>query len=500
MSYTVPYTGREDPDYQAADRFERGLGDGLTNLLKKRGIEQPKSGGPNLTAYLRARRDAALGIMGELEKRADGATASAARDVRASLADGREYVARLDQAIEEREEQEEREEAAARHRLELGITEPEVLAYTSEERGGVYRDPHKDPTSPSFFRDLADAKRGDWAAAERLDRNHKAAVARETRAGDMTTVAAAGGTFAPPAWLVEEFVALARPGRVTADRCHREALPSGVSSINLPKVASGAAVGVQATQNSALTDTAMTTTSVSSGITTIGGKQIVSLQLLTQSGAPFDRVILGDLAADYAKQLDNQVLYGSNATGQLNGLVNGAQNTAFTTTQPALVSTTSANSFYGKVIAASTGIATGRFMPAEAVVMHPTRWGWCLEALDGEVRPIIATGGSAVNAPAISTASAAEGAVGELAGVPVFLDPNISLTAASSTNQDECYVLRGSDLYLYESPLRLEAFEQTYSDNASVLFRALGWAAFIPNRYAASVASIRGTGMVTPTL
>jgi HK97 family phage major capsid protein len=379
---------------------------------------------------------------------------------------------------------------AAEARRSLGIG-----GWTANDVSGPYR---PDVPEVSFFRDLRNAKQGDHAAAERLTRNHTEQM--ETRANDMTTVAGAGGQFAPPKWIVEEFVKLARPGRTTADLCRREVLPGGVSSINLPKVAGGAATGVQQTQGTGLLDTAMTTTSVSSGITTVGGKQIVALQLINQSPIPFDRVILADLAADYAKQLDLQVLYGTNANGQLNGLVNGAVNTAYTTASPALVSVTSANSFYNRVIAAAAGIATTRFLPAEAVVMHPNRWAWCLEALDSQTRPIIAADGQAVNTVAISQDVVAEGSVGTLAKIPVYIDPNISLTANSATNQDEVYLLRGSDLYLYETETLMEAFDSTYADQASVLFRVLGWAAFIPNRYTASTASIRGTGLITPVL
>src|SRR4051812_15019023 len=132
--------------------------------------------------------------------------------------------------------------------------------------------------------------------------------------------------------------------------------------------------------------------------------------------------------------------------------------------------------------------------------MHPNRWAWALQALDSQVRPIIAADGNSVNSVAVSTDVVAEGSVGTLGKIPVYLDPNISLTANSATNQDEVYVLRREDVYLWESELKLESLDQTYADNASVLFRALGYLAAIPDRYSASVASIRGTGLVAPVL
>jgi len=283
----------------------------------------------------------------------------------------------------------------------------------------------------------------------------------------------------------------------------KETLPGGVSSINLPKVASGATAAVQATQNSALSDTSMTTTSVSSGISLVGGKQIISLQLLQQSGIPFDQVILADLAADYAQRLDLQVLAGSGANAQLRGLNNAASagSTLYTTTSPSLTSTTSANSFYNRVVAAATGIHTTRYLPATAVVMHPNRWAWCLEALDTTTRPLIITDGSSLNAVGTSTGIVAQGAAGNIV-LPVYLDPNVTVTAGagSATNQDVCYVLRAPDMTLWESDIQVESFDQTYADNASVLFRCLAYSALIVDKWAGSVNIISGTGLVAPVL
>ena len=377
-------------------------------------------------------------------------------------------------------------------RARFSVTDPQV-----------YNDPHEvGADAPSFFKDVRNSKLGDWNAADRLSRNQKAR-GMENRAGDMTTVAGQGGTFAPPAWLCDQFVELARPGRVTADLMVKEVLPGGVSSINLPKVAGGATTGVQATQNSALSDTSMTTTSVSSGISLVGGKQIISLQLLQQSGIPFDRVILQDLAADYSQRLDLQVLAGSGTSGQLRGLINaaGAGSTIFTTASPALTSATAANSFYNKVIAAATGIHTTRFVPATAVVMHPNRWAWCLEALDTTTRPLIITDGSSLNAAGTSTGIVAQGAAGNIV-LPVYLDANVTITtgAGSATNQDLVYVLRAPDMTLWESELQVDSFEQTYADNASCLFRAMAYSSLIVDRYAGSVNLVSGTGLVAPVL
>lgn len=401
----------------------------------------------------------------------------------------------LDERIAELTEAETREALASAHRVE---TAAPAVTHAGDgvrsEPNPVYR---KDGDA-SYFADMFRARaEGNEEARSRLVRS------QETRAGDMVSVTATqGGVFAPPAWLVQDYVTLARPHRVTADLTQKDTLPRGVSSINLPKVSTGSGAGVQATQNSALTDTAMTTTSVSTGITLIAGKQIVSRQLIDQSGIPFDRIILQDLAADYAKQLDIQVLTGSGASGQLRGLAGAGTTITYTTAAPKVVdATTNANSFYSALVRAVNSVSSNRYLPANAVIMNPQRWAWILEAVDSTGRPIVAPQGASFNPIATTeTFPVAEGQVGNLLGLPVYLDPNIPQTMNSATNQDAVFVIRRDDIWLYESELETASFDATYADNASILFRVLGYSALIPDRYAASTSVILGTGLVTATL
>lgn len=415
-----------------------------------------------------------------------------------------EAIRTVDARIVELRDIEAREAAAAKHVVETTTPEQRATpqARVTNEPNPVYR-ADAGMEDPSFFRDLAANQLTKLELASHGSRSldevrGRLAKSQETRAGDMTTVAGAGGEFAPPLWLVSEFVALARAGRVTADLCQKAVLPPNVSSVNLPKVSTGTTVGVQATQNSALSDTAMTTTSVSSGITTIGGKQIISMQLLQQSGIPFDRVILEDLALAYATQVDSQVLYGSNASGQVRGLVAFATNNAFTTASPAPASVTNANSLYYIVQKAAAAVQRGRFFPADALVMSPERWAWVLGSVDANARPFVIPDGNNFNPLGTAGAPDAQGPVGHFGAYPVYTDPTVSVTANSATNQDEIYVLRSRDLFLWESPVQSASFDATYADNASILFRVLGYMAFICNRYAPSVQVIRGTGLIVP--
>lgn len=352
----------------------------------------------------------------------------------------------------------------------------------------------------SYFRDLVNAGKGDLHAAERLQRNESEWRDRnpvEARALD--TSSTAGGTFAPPAWLVDDFIALSRASRVTADLLHVESLPERVSSVNLPKVATGSVAAVMATQNTSISEVDVTTTSVSSGIATIAGGQTVSLQLLSQSGTPIDQVVLADLAADYARAFNLQVLSGSGLNGQLRGVLTVTAGTtiAYTTAAPKVVSTTAADSFYSAILDAKLGVESGRFVSPDAIVMHPRRWNWVLKALDGDGRPLVVPSAS-LNAPGIGGAPVAVGLAGELAGIPVFVDPLIPTNLGVATNQDTVMLFKRDDLHLWESQLRLEVFNEVLAQQGSVYFRAFGFAALIADRVPASIARISGTGLVTP--
>ena len=440
-----------------------------------------------MIAKLKERRAAVKASLEALSAKAETETRGFNEAENAEFDAGLAEIRQIDARIAELQEAEVREAAAAAHHVALGAAEERVSVVN--EPNPVYR---KDGAQ-SFFGDLFRAKvQGDTTARSRL------VAAQETRAGDLTTVAGAGGQFAPPLWLIEDFVALARPGRVTADLTNKQELPGGVSSVNLPTVATGTSVGVQATQNSAVSQTDLTSSSVSSSITTIAGQQVIALQLLQQSGIPFDQVILGDLARAYAVALDGQVLNGSGSSGELTGILNTSGVNAQTYTQ-ATPTVTGAGQFYSQVVQAINLVNTNRYLPPTAIVMHPRRWAWVLNALDTANRPLVVPNGPAFNQLATGSDVVAQGVSGTLLGLPVYVDPNIPTDLGAGTNEDRVLVLRADDLWLYETALSTASFDATYANQASVLYRALAYSAFIPNRYPKSISVIAGTGLVTPT-
>jgi len=355
---------------------------------------------------------------------------------------------------------------------------------------------HRGEQSPQFFRDLVRAKHGDANAADRL-RSNNVETGFEARAmGNTGGTGGSGGEFSPPDYLVEEYVKLARPGRVTADLFSHADLPSGVSSIVIPKVLTGTQVGPQPTQNTALMDVDPTTAALSSGITTTGGKVVVSRQLLDQSPIPFDKMILGDLAADHARQIGSQAIIGSGVGGNLTGYLTPASTNvvAFTSTTPTAIQ------LYQRMAQLQGAINASRFRAPTAIVMAPRRWSWFASYIDSSGRPLVSPTASSFNSIAsMEDKQPAAGHVGNVLGVECFVDSNVPTNLGVGGNQD--IVLMGvmDDVMLWESPLQSEAFEESYADSMGILYRCFNYASLQPSRYLASLGQITGTGLVTPT-
>lgn len=414
-----------------------------------------------------------------------------------AFAEKRAAIATLDTDIEARqariaelEEDDKREQRAADAYAAAGAT--------GEQRerpagGAQVTDPpvYRQGGQESYFRDLVRANiRQSPDSFDRLRRNDRQmADSVEYRA--LTTTDGAGGEMVPPLWMVQQFIELARAGRVFADQINQQPLPAGTDSINLPRLATGTAVAEQATQNTAVQNTDATTNSISASVATIAGQQVVSVQLLEQSPVNMDAILLQDLAADYAIKADVFAL-NNNAAGKLGVLnVSGINPVTYTDASPTV------GEAYAKVADAIQQIHTGRLMPADKIFMHPRRWAWYLSALDTAGRPLVTP--DSQNSIAQSGGVVSEGRVGVLQGLPVFVDPNIPTNLGAGTNEDRIIVVRSGDVILYEGTPRAEAFREPLAAQLSVLLRFYNYIAIHGSRYPKSISVISGTGLITPT-
>jgi len=401
-------------------------------------------------------------------------------DEQARFDAGESEIRGIDERVSELDEQIRADDAAAevtRRYTSVQVTsEPEV---------------YRKGAQLSYFRDLYRAtNKGDHRAAERLERNNR--MVMEKRA--ISTTTGAGGEFVPPDWMEDQFIAYVRPGRITANLVPTQDLPPGTDSINIPKVNTGTAVAPQSSQNTGVQQTDLTTTSVASPVVTIAGGQTVSLQLIEQSPLNIDDVVLRDLAADYAKQVNTQVLLGPGTGGQMTGITTLAGTNAVT------VGTTTIAALYSGIANAIQLIHTQRFLPPTAVIMHPRRWAWLMAQLDSQSRPLVVPAANApMNVLADMGPQAAQGYVGSILGLPVYVDALLPTNLGAGTNQDEIIVAKMDDLILWEGGVKAEAFQQTYAQNLSVFVRLYNYTSFQPARYPKSIAVIGGVGLAQPS-
>lgn len=350
---------------------------------------------------------------------------------------------------------------------------------TTYERGG----------RNSYFRDMTIInlnRPGRHEAEARMSRN-----GQEVRA--LTTVDGAGGDFVPPLWQVDQFVMLARPGRVVADNIRQQQLPAGTDTIALPRLATGTATAEQATQNTAVQNTDATTNNVQAAVATIAGQQVISVQLLEQSPINMDDVLLADLAADYAIKVDTFVISNNaaNKVGLLAAAAAGGNAVAITAT--------TAVGLYSAVANGIQLINTNRYMPGDKIFMHPRRWAFLLAAVDTQNRPLVNPVAGSYNMMGVQGENVAQGYVGTLQGLPVFVDPNIPTNLGAGTNEDRVIIVRSDDSILYEGTLRSEAFRETKADQLSVLLRVYNYVALHASRLPKSISVLSGVGLVPPT-
>ncbi|MER5898896.1 phage major capsid protein [Streptomyces mirabilis] len=362
-------------------------------------------------------------------------------------------------------------------------------AYITSEPA-IYK---RDSKDYSFFIDAyAVSKNNSSEARERLARNaRQVADTRRQEGRALSTTNGAAGEFVPPLWMEKDFAKLARPRRVTADVVQNAALPPGTDVINIPKVNTGTATALQGTQNTAIQQTDMTTTAIASNVITLAGGQVVSLQLAEQSPLNIDNVILGDLAADLATQIDKQVLSGSGSGGNATGILtlSGTGSVSFTGTD--------GKAFQQAVLKAIGQVFASRFEAPDVLILAPRRAVWLMGQQDTTGRPLLvpAENGPTNAAGVLGPKLATEGPIGRFCGLDVYIDSNIPTNLGAG--EDRAIVMRSADVFLWESTPKFEVLPQTYAQNLSLFARAYEYLSFQAARYPGAISILSGTGMST---
>lgn len=369
-----------------------------------------------------------------------------------------------------------------------------------------------DKGSPfSIFRDMLGAYMGDLACSRRLEAHknetrvdrpaafERAVAWQNGRAAaqfDLSSTDSAGGYLVAPLHLQEQFIGLPRAGRPLANAIGSLELPADTDSITIPKLSTGTATATQS-DGGAVQETDATLTEITIPVRTIAGMQDASQQVVDRSRPAVDQIIYGDLRADYDTKLEVQVINGNGTAPNARGLlqVSGIEAVTYTDASPTVAE------LYPKYSDAIWNrINTLRFIPPNLIVQHPRRWGWATAAVDSTGRPLV-TQYNPQNAPAAVATLVAQGIVGEIQGVPVLVSASVPTNLGASTNEDISIVLNTADQVLMEDPEGpyLGLFPDIGSGTLTLRFRLHNYFAFSGERLPKSIATIGGTGFVTPT-
>jgi HK97 family phage major capsid protein len=403
-------------------------------------------------------------------------------------------VTRRQAALDQLEAEQAREAELAALSARTAPTGTRAPAYDRVGRVGqeerTYR-PDQDRRGQHFERDVAAAFLGDYEARDRLARH----MAEErTERGDQLQRAAGPGAFAGlvvPQYLTDLYAPAAAARRPFADACRPHDLPAQGMTVNISRITTSTDAGLQASENTAVTEQNIDDTLLTIPVQTIAGQQTLSRQAI-ERGAGVEPIVLDDLFRRYATKLDSTLL--NQAT---TGLAAAAATITYTSGTPKVVEA------YPQVIAGLAGVESAMLDMASGeniVVMHSRRWYWLQNGLSS-TWPLISQPGIAAQMGGTNLATTyGSGVRGVLPnGTPVIVDNNVVTNLGTGTNQDEIYVADRNECHLWEdpnAPMYIRA-EQPALASLGVLMVVYGYAAYTHSRYA-QAQKITGTGLVAP--
>ena len=418
----------------------------------------------------------------------ESAKIDAARDAKASVD---AEVATFTAHIEEYEREKAADAAAAAlqdQRTPTGVVTPTGVTRVVAEARTYSRE--TDPRGGQFLRDVAH-QLTDPGAAERLNRHMQEELVER---GQYLSRAAGTGAFAGltvPQYLTDMYAVAARAMRPFANICNHHDLPPDGMTLNLSRITTATTAAVQASENTAVSETNIDDTLLTINVQTIAGQQTLSRQAI-ERGTGTEDVMVEDLIRAYATTLDNTLI--NQAT---NGLTNVALNVAYTDATP------TAAELWPKILNAVAnveGVLLGGGAASHAI-MHSRRWAW-MQSQVGTSWPFIAQPGIPTQAGGQNDGVAYDAGVrGTLPnGLRVIVDNNISTTLGAGT-EDEIYVVPTSECHLWEdpnAPMLIRA-EQPAAASLGVLFVVYGYVAYTFARYTSGTGKISGTGLIAPT-
>jgi len=422
--------------------------------------------------------------------------------------EARAAVDKLDEdrkQVEERIAQLERVQEADDEQREFVDRLGEDVVHERRQAGASVSEPdiYRKGGSHSFFADLRNMTRNP-NAADRINRHMGYELGR--RGGSHPEARAANdssdfNSIVTPQYLVNEFAPIAREGMPFGLAIGASDLPPVGLTVTLPRAQTGTLVGSQTTENTAVSSRTYTTDDLEIPVITIAGYNDLSRQSIDRgAGAGADSIIMEDLVGTYSEELDRQLWNGSGANNEHYGILSTTGISTIT------VSDAGAITQMRQIISALGTLRTNRKRGAQVVFMHPRRWAYMLQAVDGSDRPVVTP---TANGPFNTFGRVQPGQdfesniAGFIHNTPVILDANMPITLSYDETQgsttDPVVITRTSDLRLWtESAVPNMIEVQPDAKNLTVTVVAWGYSAFTAGRYTTATLVLAGSGLTTP--
>lgn len=224
------------------------------------------------------------------------------------------------------------------------------------------------------------------------------------------------GNSVPNNFYIPELLTLLREGRPVANLFNGRTLPDDGNTIDLPAITVGNSVGYQEAEGDEVDRTDQVQIMTSFPKVTMAGGQPMSLQSQLWSNPSYLQTVGDDLMADYVEFLDSESINGDGIGAHYDGILS-----AGATDVPVTGDIAAAIALTGTAWAA---VYAGSRMSPIAAIMHSTVWGWALNAVDSDGRPLVTTEAPS-NPVGFGDASSI---AGTYRGLPVVLDDSVPAT------------------------------------------------------------------------
>jgi len=351
----------------------------------------------------------------------------------------------------------------------------------------------------AFLLDVARSHLGDPMATDRLTRHMTEEYVEkpwlEERSSDTTNFTG----LVVPQYLTDQAAPAVSAARPLADVMTSKQLPDTGMTVNLARITTPTAAGIQASQNTTVTTQDIDDTLLTLNVQTAAGYSQLSRQAV-ERGILTEDVTTTDLLKRVAVALDTQLLSQASV-----GLAASATSQTYTN---ATVDTTAIPTTWKALIQAQNTVETNLLAQASPshFVMHPRRWNHFTAAISSQW-PVIA----GTNVPSQSWAAQLTNEYGPSVravlpnGMKVTVDANISTvclaTALTGGTQDQVYCITAAESYLYEPPQRTVMIraEQPAATSLGIVFVAYEYFAFTFGRYTGQSVVVNGSGLATPS-